>query len=277
MSVHFEPFDPKLLAESYSITLNKSFEELLLSDESQSADFMRSEDTNDIPVLPDQYFENVDAHLRPSSTATAQQRYDAAVKLLIRDCSKQHVRARAEIKPGQQTGAFYLFLQTKGMADFYKHFGHNSIIFMDSGFRVNRNAFPITFISVLDNFNKGRMVGVMISQFTDEHTYAKCLSELKRGELENIHPQCSMTDFDLSELTAFQNTWPWIVVLLCSFHTITSQNKWVDKNVPKCHRERLKEKFKALHYASSEEVLKKKLVSFKRYCTVNKLDNAKVN
>ena len=90
------------------------------------------------------------------------------------------------------------------MADFYRYFGHQSVIFMDSGFRVNRNAFPITFISVLDNFMRDRMVAVMISQFTDEHTYAKCLSELKRGSLSSIKPQCSMTDFDLSEILAFQ-------------------------------------------------------------------------
>ena len=77
---------------------------------------------------------------------------------------------------------------------------------MDSGFRVNRNAFPITFVSVLDNFMKGRMVGVMISQFTDERTYSKLLSELKRGNLDNIKPQCSMTDFDMTEITAIGNT-----------------------------------------------------------------------
>ena len=116
------------------------------------------------------------------------------------------------------------------MADIFKHFGHGSIIFMDSGFRVNRNAFPITFISVLDNFMKGRMVGVLISQFTDEYTYSKCLSELKRGSLSNIVPTSSMTDFDVSEIAAFKNTWPEIVPLICSFHAITGQNKWIESN-----------------------------------------------
>ena len=98
------------------------------------------------------------------------------------------------------------------MVELYRHFGHKSVVFMDSGFRVNRNAFPITFVSVLDNFMKGRMVGVMISQFTDERTYSKCLLELKRGNLINIKPLCSMTDFDMAEITAFKKSWPDIVL-----------------------------------------------------------------
>ena len=146
---------------------------------------------------------------------------------------------------------------------------------MDSGFRVNRNSFPNTFISVLDNFMKGRMVGAMISQFTDVHTYSKCLSELKREEIGEIKPQCSMTDFDLSEITAFKNTWSYIVLLLCSFHTIKGQSKWRDKNAPKKHREKLKLIFKELNYVKNEEVLKKKIAGLKRFCTVNRLENIK--
>ena len=92
------------------------------------------------------------------------------------------------------------------MADLYRQFRHESVIFMDSGFRVNRNAFPITLISVLDNLMKGRMVAVMISQFTDERTYSKCLRELQRGNLSKVKPRCSMTDFDMAEITAFSKT-----------------------------------------------------------------------
>ena len=173
-------------------------------------------------MLSNKYFENVESHLRPGKDATAQQKYDTAVKLLIRDCAKQNVRTRAN---RQRTGSFYLFVQTKEMAELFMRFGHDSILFMDSGFRVNRNAFPITFVSVLDNFMKGRIVGVVISQFTDEHTYSKCLSEFKRDNLKFIKPQCSMTDFDISELSAFRNNWPDIVLLICSFHPIKGQNK----------------------------------------------------
>ena len=119
------------------------------------------------------------------------------------------------------------------------------------------------------------MIGAMISQFTDVHTYSKCLSELKRGELREIKPQCSMTDFDLSEITAFKNTWSDIILLLCSFHTIKGQNKWIDKNAPKNHREKLKLMFKELHFVENEEVLKKKIARLKRFCTVNRLENVK--
>ena len=125
---NFEPFDPSILAKCYGITLNKTFDELM-SDESQVTAFI-SDSSKHLPVLPDAYFEGLSVHLRPSSNATAQQRYDMAVKLLIRDCSKQNVKLRANIQPRQRTGAFYLFLQSKGMADFYKYFGHDSILFM---------------------------------------------------------------------------------------------------------------------------------------------------
>ena len=138
----------------------KSFEGLLVGDEKCENDFLISDDSaQEVPILPDDFFEKVETHLRPSKNATAQQRYDIAIKILVRECARQNVRARAGIEVGQRTGAFYLFLQTKEMAEMYAHFGHESILFMDSGFRVNRNAFPITFISILDNFMKGQMVG----------------------------------------------------------------------------------------------------------------------
>ena len=228
-----------------------------------------------MPVLPDEYFKDLQLHIRPRKDASAQQRYDTAVKVLIRDCTKQSVRARTSLTEIKRTGSFYLFLQTREMADLYRHFGHQSILFMDSGFRVNRNAFPITFISILDNFMKGRMVGVMVSQFTDEHTYTKCLSELRRGDLDKIEPQCSMTDFDTSEISAFRNVWSDIVCLICTFHAVSGQNKWIDKNAPKKYREKLKDKFKALHFASDSKDLKKKMASLKRFCTSRKLVNVK--
>ena len=134
--------------------------------------FLPEADSHLVPVLPNKYFAKIEPHLRPSKDATVQQRYDLAVKLLIRDCSKPNIWAKANLSPQQRTGSFYLFFKTKQMEDFYKQFGHESIVFMDSGFRVNRSAFPITFISILDNFMKGRMVGVLISQFTDEQTYS---------------------------------------------------------------------------------------------------------
>ena len=125
-----------------------TFEELLVSKEVRDVDFLT--ESHIVPVIPDEYFKDVEEHLRPRNDSTSQQRYDTAVKLLIRDCIKQRKRVKSSIKKGQRTGSFYLFLQTREMVEFYKIFGHNSIIFMDSGFRVNRNAFSITFTSVLD-------------------------------------------------------------------------------------------------------------------------------
>ena len=224
--VRFEPFDPKLLAESYGITLDKTFEGLLTEEENGAGNLLVAEGTSqNVPVLPTEYFADVEEHLRPSKDSTSKQRYETAVKLLIRQCSQQYVRSKASIKPGQRTGAFYLFLQTKAMSDLYARFGDGAILFMDSGFRVNRNAFPITFISVVDNFMKGRMVGVLVSQFTDALTYSKCLSELKRGKLAMIQPKVSMTDFDTSEIMSFKSTWPDITALICTFHAVTGQNK----------------------------------------------------
>ena len=140
---------------------------------------------------------------------------------------------------------------------------------------MNRNAFPITFVSVLDNFTKGRMVGVMISQFTDEQTYSKCLSELKWGNLRHIKPQCSMADFDMVEILGIRNTWAEAVILIFTFHAIAGQSKWIDRNVPKPFLEMLKEKFKELHFVENEKKLKQKLASLKRYCTVKGLHTAK--
>ena len=272
----FEPFDPRLLAKSYGIPLDKSFEGLLAGVEKSGNDFLFSDDSmQNVPILPDDFFDKVEPHLRPKKNATAQQRYDMAVKLLVRDSARQTVRAKANIDVSQRTGAFYLFLQTKMMANLYANFGHDSILFMDSGYRVNRNAFPITFVSILDNFMKGRVVGVMISQFTDELTYAKCLSEFKRGHLSKIKPQCAMTDFDLSEIGAFRKTWPDLVMLICTFHAIAGQNKWINRNAPKSSREKLKTMFKELHYVNNEEILKRKMNNLKRFCTRKGLTNVK--
>ena len=203
----FEAFDPLLLSKKYGITLDRSFEDLLLSKEGQDKETLLTDAVSQVlPVVPDAYFSTMDKRMPSINNTTIQQKYDTAVKLLIRECAKQNVRIRANIKTRERTGAFYLFLQTKEMEDLYRYFGHESILFMDSGFRVNRNAFPITFVSVLDNFMRGRMVGVMISQFTDERTYSKLLSELKRGYMDNVKPQCTMTDFDMAEITAIGNT-----------------------------------------------------------------------
>ena len=111
----------------------------------------------------------------------------------------------------------------------------------------------------------------MKSQFTDEYTYSKCLSQLGGECLHNIVPSCSMTDFDISEIAAFKNTWPNIVPLICSFYAVTRQNKCIDRNVPKVHREKLKAKFKELHFVGGEQSLKRKMANLKRYCTVNRL------
>ena len=94
-------------------------------------------------------------------------------------------------------------------------------------------------------------MGVMISQFTDEHTYRKCLLELKRGDLCQVEPWCSMTDFDLSEIYAFKKSWPELVILICTFNAIAGQNKWIDRHVAKVHRQKLKDKFKELHYVKN--------------------------
>ena len=97
----------------------------------------------------------------------------------------------------------------------------------------------------------------MISQFTDEHTHSKRLSELKRGNLAKIKRKCSMTDFDLAEITAFKNSWEDIVLLICTFHAIAVQNMWIDKNAPRNYLEKLKSMFKELHYVSDEKTLRK--------------------
>ena len=118
-------------------------------------------------------------------------------------------------------------------------------------------------------------MGVLISQFTDEHTYSKCLNELTRNSFREIKPQCSMTDFDLSEISAFRNTWPNIVHLICTFLAVAGQHKWLDRNAPKNHRKKLKAKFKELHFVEDEDRLKKSFASLKRYCTVNGLAGVK--
>ena len=84
-----------------------------------------------------------------------------------------------------------------------------------------------------------------------------------------------MTDFDMAEISAFKNTWSNVVLLLCTFHAISGQSKWIDKNTPKIRRQKLKDEFKELHFVSNEEVLRKKLASLKRFCTKMGLHNVK--
>ena len=88
---NFEAFDPKILSSCYGIKLNKTFEDLLLSDEIRRGDFLLTDGNNSqlVPVLPDEYFDRIEPHLRPQKDAKSHLRYDMAVKLLIRDCAKQ--------------------------------------------------------------------------------------------------------------------------------------------------------------------------------------------
>ena len=114
-----------MLSLCYGIELDKTFEDLLLGDEIRSGDFVLPESySRRLPVLPDDYFEGIEQQLRPGKDATTQQRYDTAVKLLIRDCAKQNVLTREKLTRVQRTGAFHLFLQTEEMADFYRRFRH---------------------------------------------------------------------------------------------------------------------------------------------------------
>ena len=96
----------------------------MLAKEVGVPDMMLSDaDSQVLPVLADGYFDAVEKHLRPKKDSSAQQRYDAAVKLLIRECAKQNVRVKANIKTRKCPGAFYLFLQTEEMADLYNTLG----------------------------------------------------------------------------------------------------------------------------------------------------------
>ena len=82
---HYEPFDPKQIANYMGINLDTSFENLLEKDCLASLDFgMLGLDDSGFPVLPDSYFEGVADHLKPRTDSSARERYDIAVKLLIR-------------------------------------------------------------------------------------------------------------------------------------------------------------------------------------------------
>ena len=65
------------------------------------------------------------------------------------------------------------------------------------------------------------------------------------------------------------------MILICTFHAIAGQSKWIDRNAPKAYREKLKAMFKELHFVENEDALKKKIGSMKRFCTVKKLSNVK--
>ena len=84
-----------------------------------------------------------------------------------------------------------------------------------------------------------------------------------------------MTDFDLSEISAFQNTWPNIIHIICTFHAVAGQHKWIDRNAPKAHREKLKAMFKALHFVQDDVQLKRSIANLKRFCTVKGLHAVK--
>ena len=101
----YEPFDPRLLSKFYGISLSKTFEQLLV-DQDTTAQQVLSEKESQVPVLPDEHFKSIDERLRPGTDTSAQQRYDIAVKMLIRDCAKQNVRKKANIKPDQPQGLF---------------------------------------------------------------------------------------------------------------------------------------------------------------------------
>ena len=81
---HFEPFDAKLLASCYGIELDRNFESLLASKSLASLDFSALDLEDGTPVLPDAYFKDVADHLKPRADASIRERYDLAVKLLIR-------------------------------------------------------------------------------------------------------------------------------------------------------------------------------------------------
>ena len=52
---NFEAFDPLLLSKSYGITLDRTFEDLLLSEEARDKEMLLSDAVSqDLPVLPDE-------------------------------------------------------------------------------------------------------------------------------------------------------------------------------------------------------------------------------
>ena len=70
----YEPFDPRLLSKFYGISLSKTFEQLLV-DQDTTAQQVLSEKESQVPVLPDEYFESIDERLRPGTDTSAQHRY----------------------------------------------------------------------------------------------------------------------------------------------------------------------------------------------------------
>ena len=100
------------------------------------------------------------------------------------------------------------------------------------------------------------------------------LIRAKARRLKCVKPQCTMTDFDMSEITAVGNTWP-EAVILCTVHAIAGQSKWINRNTPKAYREKLKNMFKELHFCKDEKNLRTKMANLKRFCTVRGLGNVK--
>ena len=57
--VRYEPFDPRILSSYYGVKLDKTFEELMLTEEVGGADvFLPEADSHVVPVLPNKYFQN---------------------------------------------------------------------------------------------------------------------------------------------------------------------------------------------------------------------------
>ena len=96
----------------------------------------------------------------------------------------------------------------------------------------------------------------------------------KARRLKSVKPQCTMTDFDMSEITAVGNTWP-EAVILCTVHAIAGPSKWINRNTPKAYRKKLQNMFKELHFCKDEKDLRTKMANLKRFCTVKGLGNVK--
>ena len=124
---------------------------------------------------------------------------------------------------------FMLAIQTKEQLEMFKKFG-SKIVFLDSTHSTNRYKFKLINILVQDEFNRGYVVGHLISNREDEKSLYFFFDAIRNKCDADFYVTALMTDDDNTEWSAFKKVFGENVKhLLCHWHVTRAWRRKLNK------------------------------------------------
>ena len=103
----------------------------------------------------------------------------------------------------------------------------SSLLFLDALYKTTKYAVLLFFVVVKTNVNF-QVVCVIVFDKETEPMATKALLILKSWS-SLVNPKCAMVDFDQKQISALENVFPAILVILCDFHRKESWTRWTSK------------------------------------------------